>query len=102
MNISSALPITFYRYRKDGTPNPDIKRAFLQTLTLGVEDALSGRLFLEDKSEWILVLEPAVHAALKLSSSCECIVSFQLRTQGAYAVARVNVKTQIHKEGEVS
>lgn len=92
MTNVSPLPITFYRFRKDGTPNPDIKRAFLQTLTLGVEDAIRGKLWLEDKSEWILVLEPAVHAALRLSSSVSCIVSFQLRIQGAYAIARLNTK----------
>lgn len=96
MNTQTApLPITFYRYRKDGSPNPDIKRAFLQTLVLTAEDAIAGRLWLEDKSEWILVLEQPVREALRNQSSCAVICSFQLRIQGAYAVARLNAKAAV-------
>ena len=90
----SALPITFYRYRKDGSPNPDIRRAFLQSVILRVEDAIEGKVWLEDKSEWKLVLEEPVRAALKESSFVDCIISFQLRTTGAYAVARLNTKPE--------
>ena len=89
MNTSSPLPITFYLYRKDGSLNPDIKRAFLQAMSVSAEDAIAGRIFLEDKSEWILVLEAPVRAALKAASLVECVVSFQIRTTGAYAVARI-------------
>ena len=98
------LPITFYRYRKDGSPNPDIKRAFLQSVVLRVEDAIEGKVWLEDKSEWKLVLEEPVRAALKESSFVSCIISFQLRTTGAYAVARLEqqtgIRTQTNMKGE--
>lgn len=87
--LNTSLPISFYLYRKDGTPNPDIRRAFLQRITLFAEDAIKGKYFLEDKSEWTLVLEPAVREALLHSASVECVTSFQVRTQGAYAVARI-------------
>jgi len=85
-----ALPITFYRFRKDGTPNPDIKRAFLQILNITPEDAISGYLLSEDGSQWTLILETPVYEALKHSADVDCIVSFQVRRQGAYAVARLN------------
>ena len=99
--VAEVLPITFYRYRKDGSLNPDIKRAFLQTCTLRVEDAIAGHVLLEDKSEWTLVLEPPVHEAFKRSSLVDCIVSFQIRKGGCYAVARL-FKEQQHEHTTTS
>lgn len=95
------LPISFYRFRKDGTPNPDIKRAFLFTLNVCAEDAIKGKLYLEDQSEWTLVLEQPVREALRQQATAECIVSFQVRTQGAYAIARL-LKHQSQTEKDES
>lgn len=97
----ASSPITFYRFRKDGSPNPDIRRCFLSSFLLSAEDAIIGKLWLEDKSEWTLVLEQPVREALKSAASCECIISFQVRHSGAYAVARLDTKTQT-QTGEAS
>ena len=87
--------ITFYRFRKDGTPNPDIKRAFLHPLNITAEDAINGTLTLtDDGSLWKLVLEEAVRDTLRKQATAYCICSFQLRRSGAYCVARLNRNEQ--------
>lgn len=87
--MSQFSVVSFHRFRKDGTPNPDIKRAFLLRVTVSVEDAICEKIILEDKSEWKLVLEPPVKKTLQATNKADCIISFQLRVDGCFAVARL-------------
>lgn len=82
--------ISFYVYRKDGSKNPDILRYFLEERELTAIEAAEGSLLQVDGSRWTLVLEDEVHKRLQESSDAvRCIISFQLRRSGAYAVARL-------------
>lgn len=82
-------PVTFHVFRSDGSKNPDIKAYFLSNLDLDVHTALEGSLKLKDGTLWRLVMEDAVQQALKSATSVKVLVSFQARTQGNYAVARL-------------
>ena len=82
-------PVTFHVYRKDGSRNPDIKHSFLEKKSLSAYDAMSGYLTLEDKTAWKLVLEQAVSQAFTAFQDVLCLVSFQARIDGNYAIARL-------------
>lgn len=82
-------PITFHVFRKDGSKNPDIKAFFLERQRLTAMDAVKGTITLSDKTVWTLVMETSVSKALKEQHEVLCIISFQARQQGNYAVARL-------------
>lgn len=83
-------PISFYVYRRDGSRNPDIRFSFLEEHHLAAEDAVRGYLLQTDGSRYSLVLEEDVRQALLASAEpVHCIISFQQRRSGAYAVARL-------------
>jgi len=82
--------ITFYVFRKDGSKNPDILRYFLEDRFLTAYDAAEGFLSQPDGTKWKLILEDAVRYEITQgNNNCKCLVSFQLRRSGAYAVARL-------------
>ena len=87
-------PITFHIYRKDGTANPDIKQSFLDRKHLSAQDAIEGSLTLDDQTKWQLVLEAPVQKKLKEQDAVLCIISFQVRQSGNYAVARLFDQTR--------
>lgn len=81
--------ISFHVFRKDGSKNPDIKAYFLENMSLTAHDAIEGKLILSDNTEWTLVLEPAVIDAIKSKETADCLISFQARHSGNFAVARL-------------
>jgi hypothetical protein len=81
--------ITFHVFRKDGSRNPDITRYFLENMIVTAQDALEGRLVLQDRTEWTIVLEVPVKKALQAADNANCLVSFQARVSGNYAVCRL-------------
>lgn len=89
--------ITFHVYRKDGSPNTDIKRYFLDRRQVTAMDAIAESIVLDDKTKWKLILERAVAEALKGQDSVYCIVSFQIRQSGNYAIARLYDQTKDRK-----
>ena len=82
-------PVTFHVFRRDGSRNPDIKHSFLEIMYVGAHDAMEGFLRLSDNTMWQLVLEPEVASKLTTTDSIHCIVSFQARVNGNFAVARL-------------
>ncbi len=82
--------VTFHVFRKDGSKNPDIKNFFLENVQLDAHMASEGTITLEDKTVWTIVLEEPVAEALKQQAgSISCLVSFQARVQGNFAVCRL-------------
>lgn len=97
---TEAAQPTFHVYRKDGSPNPDIKRYFLDRREVTAMDAIAGCIVLDDKTKWQLVLEPAVANALRAQDSIFCIVSFQIRQAGNYAIARLYTESKDKRKGK--
>jgi hypothetical protein len=82
--------ISFYVFRKDGSRNPDILRSFLEEHYLTATDAALGFFKQVDNSNWQLILEDEVkNKLLEETEAVKCIISFQLRRSGAYAIARL-------------
>lgn len=81
--------VTFHVFRKDGSKNPDIKLYFLENMMLDVATVLEKQIKLKDDTVWELVLEPAVIGALKTQKEVKCLISFQARVYGNFAVARL-------------
>ena len=81
--------VTFHVFRKDGSKNPDIKLFFLENMVIDAHTATSETLKLQDGTVWSLILEQQVKEALKRETEVACLVSFQARTYGNYAVARL-------------
>lgn len=92
--------VTFHVFRKDGSKNPDIKKYFLENLTLTAQDALEGKIKLQDGTLWDIVLESPVHSALRGADAVKCLVSFQARTYGNFAVFRLFDETKAKLKGE--
>lgn len=88
-NKDNPSAVSFYVYRKDGSSNPEIKKFFLDVRELTAIDAVQGHIRLSDNTIWELVLESPVVKALKAASAVKCVISFQARIQGNYAVARI-------------
>jgi len=88
-NVAKTSEVSFHVFRKDGSKNPDITRYFLDNKTITAHDAMEGKLVLSDRTEWTLVLEPRVREALRQGDSVECLISFQARVDGNFAVARI-------------
>lgn len=86
---SKPSPVSFVVFRSDGSKNPDILKYFLERMHIGAVDAVEGVLTLQDGTRWTLVLEPQVKEALKQTDNCQCLVSFQARRHGNFAVARL-------------
>lgn len=80
---------TFHVFRSDGSKNPDIVKHFIERMDISAIDAVEGKLKLKDNTEWTLILEPTAKVALQKASTVYCIISFQARTYGNYAIARV-------------
>ena len=82
-------PVTFHVFRKDGSRNPDVRHSFIEKQYIGAHDAMEGYLTLSDQTIWKLVLEPEVNSKLQENENCYCIISFQARVNGNFAVARL-------------
>jgi len=85
----STSPVTFHVFRKDGSRNPDIKYSFIEKRLVSFHDAAEGFIRLDDNTMWALVMENEVKAAMTGSTPTYCIISFQARVNGNFAVARL-------------
>lgn len=91
MNNKVLTPPTpnFYVFRQDGSKKPNLRRFFLDRRNVTAIEAAEGRIILNDKTEWKLILEEPVLEALKKEHHSFCIVSFQAYNYGNFAVARL-------------
>lgn len=87
-------PVTFHVFRKDGSKNPDIKLSFLEDMTISVHDIPKGHITLVDGTIWELVMEAPVKEAFKKQTEVKCLISFQARVNGNYAVCRLFDETK--------
>lgn len=87
--VYSPSPVTFHVFRKDGSRNPDIKYSFIEIMSLSAQDAAEGYIVLSDKTTWAVVVEDAVRGMLMTTDAVKCIISFQARVNGNFAVARL-------------
>lgn len=91
-NTSEAVlsPVTFHIFRRDGSRNPDIKHSFLEIMDVSAHDIAECFIRLEDGTIWSLVCEADVKTAFKSAMLVKCIISFQARVNGNFAVARLH------------
>lgn len=84
---------TFSIYRADGTKTPTLRKSFIIQQRISWGDVAIGALYLEDGTEWRLVVEPKVADMLHKDETVYCIVSYQVHNtddgQENYAIARL-------------
>ena len=82
---------SFYIFQPDGSKHPDIIQAFLIKRNLTVEDVLKGEVTLEGQpgKVWKLFLDKQATATFKKRAEAFCLISYQQKKQGYFAVARV-------------
>lgn len=70
-----------------GRTYSDIVKAFLKSLPISTEDAHIGYITYAQQ-DYILQYDKPVALELSKTGLCSCIISFQHRTTGFYAIAR--------------
>lgn len=80
---------SFTVYRADGSKVPTIKKSFLVKEWIERAHLTRSWMTLEDGTDWNLVLEDEVKAALEIETEVFCIISYQVHEYGNFAIARV-------------
>lgn len=74
--------------KETGEQYPDIIYAFLLTLRITEEDKKAGKIQLEDGTNFLLQIDGPVRREIIGKGYCDCLVSFQTRTDCKIALAR--------------
>ena len=68
---------------------PDILKSFLLQLRITKENRLCKYIYLTENDPFLLHCDTKTKKIIKEKGFCDCIVSFQVRTTGKIALARV-------------
>lgn len=74
--------------KETGKQYPDIINAFLLSLRITEEDKKTGKIVLNNNITFFLHMDGKVKREIKEKGYCDCIVSFQVRTDCKIALAR--------------
>ena len=74
--------------KETGKQYPDIINAFLLSLRITEEDKKTNKIILNNNSSFLLQCDGKVKREIKEKGYCDCIVSFQTRTDIKIALAR--------------
>lgn len=74
--------------KETGEQYPDILYAFLLELRITKEDREAGKIQLKDGASFILQMDGPVRRKIMEKGYCDCLVSFQGRTDIKIALAR--------------
>ena len=91
LNQTTQHKPSFYIFREDGSRDSDIIQSFLIKRNITVEEVISGKLTLEGQAGkvWNIILDDHARVIFKKRNEAFCLVSFQSKKQGYFAVIRI-------------